>query len=632
MKAALYIRVSTVHQIDKDSLPFQRQELINYAKYVLGIDDYEIFEDAGYSAKNIDRPEYQKMMNRIRRNEFSHLLVLKIDRISRNLKDFTTMYEELKDMKVTFISKAEQFDTSTAIGEAMLKIILVFAELERKLAAERVYGIMLSRAEKGLWNGATVPFGFVYSEEIEYPVAYHKKVENVQYIYNLYEKLASTIDVSDRLNEEGILTKRSGKWTPKTVRDILRNPFYIGTYRYNLRDSDGNLKDESEWIIKENNHPAIIDKEQFKRVNKLLSDNYRGLTDVQRADIHHHIFSKRIYCAKCDALLTAGLDTARKDGYRPSRYTCVTSGRAKRCSNYVSDLIIGPFVFNYVSNLIRLQERITPRHSIRDIQRALLRGNAFVDVIGIDDSSLQETRFKLTSNTSSQPYSVKTNNNETIIVDLETGRLQREKKKYETALQRLEDLYLYGDDGISQKDYVIRKRDIYKRLEEIEMSVSEMMSQDKKKTSDVFIDNAEYFLITKEMQQARNVDHRALSDSVGKEMLSDFIDTIIDKIVVTDKRIQSITFRNGITHVFAYKSFLDSKSVASSRMQFKDYEDAVLSYLDENGACSRADIQKQFNMSKHEIYTLLNDLIKRQLIGKTGQSVSIRYHLNEKLT
>ena len=59
-KAALYVRVSTSHQIDKDSLPFQRQELSNYAKYALGIDDFEIFEDAGYSAKNTDRPKYRR--------------------------------------------------------------------------------------------------------------------------------------------------------------------------------------------------------------------------------------------------------------------------------------------------------------------------------------------------------------------------------------------------------------------------------------------------------------------------------------------------------------------------------------------------------------------------------------------
>ena len=131
MKAALYIRVSTHFQVDKDSLPFQRQELINYSKYVLGTDSYEIFEDAGYSAKNTDRPAYQDMIARIRKGEFTHLIAWKIDRISRNLLDFSNMYEELKKYGVTFISKNEQFDTSSAMGEAMLKIILVFAELER---------------------------------------------------------------------------------------------------------------------------------------------------------------------------------------------------------------------------------------------------------------------------------------------------------------------------------------------------------------------------------------------------------------------------------------------------------------------------------------------------------------------
>lgn len=132
-KAALYIRVSTHYQIDKDSLPFQRRELINYSKYVLGIDDLEVFEDAGYSGKNTDRPKFQEMMSRIRDGEFTRLLVWKIDRISRNLLDFCDMYEEFKKYNITFISKNEQFDTSTAMSEAMLKIILVFAELEKNL-------------------------------------------------------------------------------------------------------------------------------------------------------------------------------------------------------------------------------------------------------------------------------------------------------------------------------------------------------------------------------------------------------------------------------------------------------------------------------------------------------------------
>ena len=93
----------------------QRKKLKEYCK-LIDIPDFEIFEDDGYSAKNTDRPMFQEMMNRIRAGEFTHLIVWKVDRISRNLLDFASMYQELKERKVTFISLNEQFDTSTPIG------------------------------------------------------------------------------------------------------------------------------------------------------------------------------------------------------------------------------------------------------------------------------------------------------------------------------------------------------------------------------------------------------------------------------------------------------------------------------------------------------------------------------------
>lgn len=95
-KVAIYIRVSTLHQIDRDSLPMQRHDLIAYAKLILNTDDVTIFEDAGYSGKNTIRPEFQKMMSQLRTGTYTHLLVWKIDRISRNLLDFAEMYQELK--------------------------------------------------------------------------------------------------------------------------------------------------------------------------------------------------------------------------------------------------------------------------------------------------------------------------------------------------------------------------------------------------------------------------------------------------------------------------------------------------------------------------------------------------------
>ncbi len=73
-KAALYVRVSTRYQVDKDSLPFQRKKLKEYCKF-LGLEDHVIFEDDGYSAKNTERPHFQEMMSRVRSGEFSHLIV-----------------------------------------------------------------------------------------------------------------------------------------------------------------------------------------------------------------------------------------------------------------------------------------------------------------------------------------------------------------------------------------------------------------------------------------------------------------------------------------------------------------------------------------------------------------------------
>lgn len=258
-KSAIYVRVSTTYQIDKDSLPMQRNDLINYSKLILGIDDYIVFEDAGFSGKNTDRPAFKEMMSRIEKGEFSHLLVWKIDRISRNLLDFCEIYDNLKKYNCSFISKNEQFDTSSAIGETMLKIILVFAELERKLTAERVTATMLARASKGAWNGARVPLGYDYNSELKFPSINKQEAKTIELIFKTYRDYESSTYVVNYLNTENIKTKRGGIWSTKTISDIIRNPFYKGTYRYNYRESArGKLKDESEWIILDDNHEAII--------------------------------------------------------------------------------------------------------------------------------------------------------------------------------------------------------------------------------------------------------------------------------------------------------------------------------------------------------------------------------------
>lgn len=634
-KCALYVRVSTSHQIDKDSLPFQRAELSNYAKYVLGIDDFEIFEDAGYSAKNTDRPKYQEMMTRIRNKEFSHMLVWKIDRISRNLKDFTEMYDELKDYNITFISKNEQFDTSSAMGEAMLKIILVFAELERKLTAERVFSIMLSRAEKGLWNGSTVPLGYKWSTEDKFPIIDETEANTVKYIYNLYEQTASTTKVAHQLNSEQVKTKRNGKWTAKTINDILRNPFYIGTYRYNVKTSTTRRwKDEKEWIVIENNHPGFIEPSQFEKVNTMLSANYRGTGEFQRENTNTHIFSKALFCGKCDSNLSAGLDRPRSDGYRPSRYTCYSvkfQDSAHHCNNFISDVTLLPFILNYIANFAKLQNKITVNHSLRDIEKALLHGHAFVDVAAIDKQGLEATYLAFAKGFDDDSY--QSGEHEAAATNMELENLKKEKIKFEKALTRLEELFLFSEEAMSQKDFLFKKRDLTQNLDRINESLNNLHKTQLNKslvTDIAFLNKSSNFLMSQHLLNKRSIDYRELLDLVDKELIKDFIQTAISKIVVVDKKVYSITFQNGITHNFAYKPQEQQKVRPKTTFLYRSYEPTILEYLKEHDSITRPLLEELTGLTRASAGAVLKELVDKNVIEKKGHSTATQYCLTTK--
>ena len=324
IKVAIYIRVSTHWQVDKESLPVQRRDLISYCKLILNTENYVIFEDPGYSAKNTDRPDFQKMMARVRTGEFTHILVWKIDRISRNLLDFAAMYQELKELGVTFVSKNEQFDTSTAIGEAMLKIILVFAELERHMTSERATAAMLSRATNGKWNGGKVPFGYRYDKDAQEFLIDEDEAKVVKLMYDLYDEQRSLLAVSKELNERGYRSRKGALWSPVTVGNLMRSPFYIGVMRYNYRDESGttfSFKPESEWIMFEEHHPQIVTHEQWSRVVTTMQSQRRGQPGhgktFNRGNVH--IFAGLVTCGYCGSLMRATKDRVRSDGSRTSR-------------------------------------------------------------------------------------------------------------------------------------------------------------------------------------------------------------------------------------------------------------------------------------------------------------------------
>lgn len=561
MKAALYIRVSTTYQIDKDSLPVQRQDLINYAKYAFNIDDYEIFEDAGFSGKNTNRPAFQEMMERIRNKEFSHLFVWKIDRVSRNLLDFCDMYEELKKYDCTFISKNEQFDTSSAMGEAMLKIILVFAELERKLTSERVTSIMLARAERGMWNGANVPLGYDYDEETKYPVINESEAKTIHLIFDMYEDVKSTVKISNFLNDNNIATKRGGTWTSKTVGDILHNPFYYGTLRYNYRESGrGKKKSKDEWVIKEDNHIGIISKDQWNRCNKIIEFNSkRNSARWRQKNYVQHIFGGLLVCKDCSRKFEACLDRARSDGYRPTRYVCGARTKGGACHNKmsVSDVSIGDFVLHYVLNFIKSFNVVCI--SSEALESLLLSGDLFEDVLltedSIRDTFIAINYFQKTKQDITYEYNnEKEDNVNNTFIKHEHEKITSSLNNLERAKERLINLYLYSDHDMDENMYYEKKNDIDKKIKELKnkLETLEIKNNLNCDTDFLFIDNMNDFLFNLNINLDNNTVRELTLDG-GRKILKDFFSNIIDRIIISNARVDSIVFKNGLTHTFIYK-------------------------------------------------------------------------------
>lgn len=561
LKVAIYIRVSTHWQVDKDSLKVQERELIAYCKMVLGIEDYVVFTDPGYSAKNTDRPDYQAMMDRIRTGEFSHLLVWKIDRISRNIIDFATMSEELKSLGVTFVSKNEQFDTSTAMGEAMLQIIMVFAQFERKQTSERVTAVMISRANNGQWNGGRVPYGYRWDKETASFTIDQNEAENIRRMARMYEEWQSLIYVAKQFNDAGIPTKTGAEWTPSTVRIILTNPWYIGQYVYNVH-SDGKgykKRDKAEWVTVENHHEPILDEDLFNRLGFLLARNRRGGVPAGKTYVRKnlHIFSGLMVCGQCGSNMSATADRRRANGIRPSQYACSSRRRkGTSCTNkYISDLTLGPFVLNYVANIIRATKSCNESTPFDVLERKLLRGPVFSNVECVDQQAIQ----KLAASFSEAGDAVEYRPQYAFTSYSGEGRgmdnLRARKRKLETALSRLNALYLYDDEAMPEKDFILERSKIEKQLAETDKNIGEMAATglSSSEASSDFLKKASYYIMANKLVEDSFIDYENFIRVVDPSVIRDFLLNIIDHIEADDGRVASITFKSGIAHHFQYK-------------------------------------------------------------------------------
>lgn len=253
MRVAIYARVSTEDQAKEGfSLNSQLEKLRSYC-HARGWEIAGEYVDDGYSGRNVNRPAYKKMMEEM--DKWDILLVMKMDRIHRNSKNFMLMMEELRKKGKEFVSMTESLDTSTAMGRFVMDIIQRIAQLESEQIGERVYDGMRQKAKEGKGLlGFPAPYGYKYDDGKLYVEWYEARV--VRKIYDLYLNGRSLKEIEEWLNDEKIKTKKEGKWTKKTISRILSNPIYCGFI---------------EWddILFRNGHDSIISIDEFNEVQKI---------------------------------------------------------------------------------------------------------------------------------------------------------------------------------------------------------------------------------------------------------------------------------------------------------------------------------------------------------------------------
>ena len=354
-----------------------------YVRNFFGEDDAdrcEVFEDEGFSGGNLNRPAFRDMMEGMRKHKFKAIVVYRLDRISRNISDFTRLIDELTKLNVSFVSIREQFDTGTPMGRAMMFIISVFSQLERETIAERIRDNMHELAKTGRWLGGNAPIGF-RSEAVSKVtvdgktrksfrlVPIPEEAEIPKMIFDLYMETDSLTAVETELLHRRIKTRQGKDFTRFAIKGILQNPVYMvadedaynyftrrqadvcvsreafdgscGIMAYNRTDQEKGrttvLLPICEWIIALGQHPGLVPSKQWILVQESLERNKSKAYGKPRKNEAH--LTGLIFCA-CGARMYPKLSKRITAGGEPGySYVCKMKERSKRqrCSRSNAD-------------------------------------------------------------------------------------------------------------------------------------------------------------------------------------------------------------------------------------------------------------------------------------------------------
>ena len=304
MRTALYCRVSTDQQVrDGDSIQAQLSALKSYCEK----NRYEIagiYTDDGISGTLLnERDELQRLLDDVRSGKIDLLIFTKLDRYFRNLKHYLNTQEVLDKYNVPWIAIWENYETRTPQGRLMVNQMLSFAQFESENTATRIHHVFdYKKQSKEILSGKT-PIG--YKIQDKHLVIDPEEADLVRQAFQTYIDTGGISETLRRLEGTGLPVTQRG------IKLILQNRKYIGEC-YGI----------------ENYHEAIIDKDTFDLVQKMLKRN------VRQNHFRKYIFSGLCTCSDCGRRLVGTTDKIKPRNERYKVYRCMGHYRAiKDCIN-----------------------------------------------------------------------------------------------------------------------------------------------------------------------------------------------------------------------------------------------------------------------------------------------------------
>lgn len=324
--AALYVRLSNDDDnkdIESNSVTNQKALLTNYVNNSKDIQIHDYYVDDGYSGVNFNRPDFQRLIKDIAKQEVNCVIVKDLSRLGRNYVEVGKYLDDyFPNNDIRFIAINDNVDRigSNFDFELITPIKSLFNENYSRDISKKVTSAFRTKELQGQFIGAFASYGYQKDPNNKNklmvdPVA----AETVKKIFNMFIEGKGKILIAKILNNEGVpcpseykkmngLKYNNGQrldltkyWTYSTVYNILKNEIYTGTMvqhkniRSNFKTKKSTVTGKENWIRVENTHEAIIDKETFEKVQILLQK------DTRQIDFNHnvHLFAGFVKCGDC---------------------------------------------------------------------------------------------------------------------------------------------------------------------------------------------------------------------------------------------------------------------------------------------------------------------------------------------